>query len=204
MCTDIDNAFLHIWLHQDDRDWNRFLWLTNPLDPESEFQTYRFNVVLFVAVCSTFMLNATLLCYLSQYRSSIAQDMLTNLYVDNTVTRCESEEDIVQYYNTACSIMKEAQFNLRSWASNNHMLTNLAAQDKVDNGSSTVNVLGLQWETPTNTLSLTCKSPIPVATNLVTKCEVLIESSKVFDPLGKLSPVTIKAKALCKSCGNTT
>ena len=55
-------------------------------------------------------------------------------------------------------------------------------------------VLGLQWDTQTDIQSLTCKSPIPVATTLVTKREVLRESSKVFDPLGTLSPVTIKAK----------
>ena len=194
ICTDIEKAFLHIWLHEDDRDCTRFLWLTDPLDPESEFQTYRFKVVLFGAVCSPFMLNATLHCHLSQYRFSIAQDMLTNLYVDNIVTGCESEEDAILYYNTARSIMKEAQFSLRSWASNNRKLINLAAQDKVDDGNSTVNVLGLQWDTQTDTLSLTCKSPIPAATTLITKREVLRESSKIFDPLGMLSPVTIKAK----------
>ena len=65
ICTDIEKAFLHIWLHEDDRDWTRFLWLTNLLDPESEFQTYRFKVVLFGAVCSPFMLNATLHYHLS-------------------------------------------------------------------------------------------------------------------------------------------
>ena len=91
---------------------------------------------------------------LSQYKSNIAQDMLTNLYVDNIVTGCESEEGTIQYYNTACPIMmKEAQFNLRSWASNNDKLTNLAAQDKVDDGNSIINVLGLQWATQTDTLS---------------------------------------------------
>ena len=101
------------------------------------------------------MLNATLHSHLSQYRSSIAQDMLTNLYVDNIVTGCESEDNAVLYYNTARSIMKEAQFNLRSWASNSHKLTNLATKDKVDDGNSTVNVLGLQWDTQTDMLSLT-------------------------------------------------
>ena len=106
ICTDIEKAFLHIRLHEDDRDWTRFLWLTNPLDPESEFQTYRFKVVLFGAVCSPFMLNATLQYHLSRYKSNIAQDMLTNLYVDNIVTGCESEEEAVQYYNTARSIMR--------------------------------------------------------------------------------------------------
>ena len=154
------------------------------MDLESEFQAYRFRVVLFGAVCSPFMLNATLHCHLSQYRSSIAQDMLINLYVDNIVTGCESE-DVILYYNTACSIMKDAQFNLRSWASKSHKLTTLAAQDKVGDGHSTVNVLGLQQDTQTDTLSLTSKSPIPAATTLVTKQEVLRESFKV-QPTGSV------------------
>ena len=54
ICTDIEKAFLHVWLHEDDRDWTRFLWLTDPLDPESEFNTYRFRVVLFGAMCSPY------------------------------------------------------------------------------------------------------------------------------------------------------
>ena len=76
-CTDIEKAFLHIWLHKDDRDWIRFLWLSNPSDPDSELQTYRFKVVLFGAVCSPFMLNATLHYHLSKYRNTVAHDMLT-------------------------------------------------------------------------------------------------------------------------------
>ena len=140
------------------------------------------------------MLNATLHCHLSQYRSTTAQDMLANLYVDNIVSGCQSEEDAILYYNTARSIMKDAQFNLRSWASNSHKLVNQACQDKVDDANNPVNVLGLQWDIQTDTLSLTSKSPIPTATTLVTKREVLKESSKIFDPLGLLSPVTIKAK----------
>ena len=71
-----------------------------------------------------------------------------------------------------------------SWASNNCKLNSLAAQDEVHDGNSTINVLGLQWDTQTDTLSLTCKSPIPVATTLVAKHEVVRESSKVYSPLG--------------------
>ena len=199
ICTDIEKAFLHVRLHEDDRDWTRFLWLTDPLDPESEFQAYRFRVVLFGTVCSPFMLNAILHCHLSQYRSTIAQDMLANLYVDNIVTGCDSEEDAMLYYNTARSVMKEAQFNLRSWASSSHKLHKLASQDHVADSNHMVNVLGLQWNTQNETISLLSKFPIPVATTLVTKREVLRESSKVFDPLGLLSPVTIKAKVFMQT-----
>jgi len=59
ICTDIEKVFLNIQLHENDRGWTRFLWLSDPQDPNSEFVTYRFRVVLFGAMCSPFMLNAT-------------------------------------------------------------------------------------------------------------------------------------------------
>ena len=64
ICTDIEKAFLHIQLHEDDRDWTRLIWLSDPHDPDSEFIAYGFRVVLFGAVCSPFMLNAALHCHL--------------------------------------------------------------------------------------------------------------------------------------------
>ena len=57
-----------------------------------------------------------------------------------------------------------------------------------------VNVLGLQWDTTNDTISLTLKSPIPTYQTLVTKREVLCETSKIFDPIGVLSPVTVREK----------
>ena len=77
----------------------------------------------------------TTIC-LSIYRSSIAQDMLTNLYVNNIATGYESKEEAVQFYDTAWSIIMEAQFSFRSWASNNYKLTSLVAHDKVNDGNS--------------------------------------------------------------------
>ena len=59
LSTDTEKAFLHVQLHDDDRDYTAFLWLCNPEDPESEFDTYRFKVVLFGATSSQFMLKAT-------------------------------------------------------------------------------------------------------------------------------------------------
>ena len=57
LSRDIEKAFLHVQLHDDDHDNTRFLWLSNP---ESEFDTYRFRVVPFGATSSLFMLNVTL------------------------------------------------------------------------------------------------------------------------------------------------
>ena len=46
LTTDTEKAFLVMQLHNDDQDFTRFLWLSNPENPESEFEAYRFKVVL--------------------------------------------------------------------------------------------------------------------------------------------------------------
>ena len=59
------------------------------------------------------MLNATLHHYLQQFDSPIAVDMLTNLYVDNVISDCNSHDQAIQYYQKASSMMSDANFNLR-------------------------------------------------------------------------------------------
>jgi len=96
--ADIEKAFLHVCLDESDRDYTRFLWLSGPTNSFSPFVTYHFRVVLFGATSSLFMLNATLKFHLSQYTNSMAEDMLHNLYVDNLVSGCNSEEAAIQYF----------------------------------------------------------------------------------------------------------
>ena len=64
--TDIEKAFLQIRLHEDNRDVNRFLWLSHPTDANSLFYTYRYKYVLFGTTCSQVILGATLLKHLHE------------------------------------------------------------------------------------------------------------------------------------------
>ena len=196
--TDIEKAFLHIRLHPDDRDYTRFLWLSNAKDPNSHLVTYRFQAVLFGATSSPFILNAVLRHHLQQYQTMVAEDFKHNLYVDNIVSGCSSEEGVTQYYQQARQIMKEAKFNLRSWASNSPMLNSLATQDATADTSTTVNILGIQWTTQNDMLHLAPTNTTNV-NNLVTKREVLQQSCKTFDPIGFATPVTIRAKILIQT-----
>ena len=90
------------------------------MDPESEFQTYRFRVyvVLFGSVSSPFMLYAAIHYHLSRHPSSVADDMQSNLYMDNVISGGNSEEEVVSYYKKSRALMSQANFNLRSWAKN--------------------------------------------------------------------------------------
>ncbi len=197
LSTDIEKAFLHVKLKESDRDVTRFLWLYNPVDPESEFQMYRFKSVLFGAASSPFMLNAVLHTHLESCTTKVTQDMKDNLYVDNIITGCDSVNEVFDYYEESREVMADAGFNLRSWATNSKLLKEQAAKDKVlDADSPIANVLGLRWNTVSDTLSLVQKSPPPTDSGVVTKREILKESSKIFDPLGLISPVSVKAKIL--------
>ena len=193
LSTDIEKAFLHVNLDEADRDFTRFLWLSDYMDPESEFQTYRFRVVLFGSVSSPFMLYAAIHYHLSRHPSSVAEDMQSNLYVDNVISGGNSEEEVVSYYKKSRALMSQANFNLRSWASNGIQLQNLAKQDGTAETSNIVKVLVLQWNTSSDQLSLTPRN-ITTTTPFITKRDVLRDSSSIFDPLGLITPVTIQAK----------
>ena len=192
--SDIEKAFLHVHLDETDRDFTRFLWLSNLSDASSSFITFRFKVVLFGATCSPFMLNAALNYHLTKNRSDISQDILRNLYVDNLVSGCHTEGTAIKYFTKSRSLLRSATFNLRSWASNSHCLMNTAVEHQVADTNNPIKVLGLWWDVQQDLLIALPKSDTTAYANAVTKREILKWIASIFDPLGLITPVTISAK----------
>ena len=117
--SDIEKVFLHIQLDEKDRDVTRFLWLSDPSNLDSPLCTYRFKAVLFGCTSSPFILNATLLKHLEDHNENwVCACIKNDLYVDNILSSLSEEEDAVEYFSTARSLMAYAGFNLRSWNSN--------------------------------------------------------------------------------------
>ena len=196
LSTDIEKAFLHVGLDEGDRDFTRFFWLSDTTNPESEFQVFRFKTVLFGSTSSPFMLHATLHHHLENYTSPVAKDMKNNMYVDNVISGRDHETDILHYYQESRSIMSAANFNLRSWASNSPLLCEQTKKDQTADTNTVVNILGLRWDPFHDTLYLAPKEIAPQSSRPVSKRDVLQLSSRIYDPLGHLSPVTVKAKLL--------
>ena len=195
LSTDIEKAFLHIKLHPSDRNFTRFLW---PLDFESSdtnFQTYRFTVVPFGASSSPFMLGAVLDLHLSKSHLQAAADMRDNMYVDNILSGCSTEEELLAYYSQSRDLMGQAKFNLRSWSTNSQRLQEVTRQDNSSDPNTTVGLLGLRWNTAADTISLSSRKLSAINT-FVTKRDILQASSQIFDPLGWVTPVTVRAKIL--------
>ena len=110
--------FLHVLLHRDDRNFTCFFWLTDPTNPFSQFRVVPLQGCSLR--CYQFTLYAVLQYHLRQHQS--------NLYVDNIICGCETEQAVVNYYREARSIMSSARF-IRSWSSNSAVLKTIAIQD---------------------------------------------------------------------------
>ncbi|XP_053380934.1 uncharacterized protein LOC123562061 [Mercenaria mercenaria] len=195
VATDIEKAFLHVGLQEKDRDVTRFLWLTDPSDPKSQLCTYRFKAVLFGATCSPFILNATILKHLELNKTNKAAEIIKrDLYVDNILSSFEEKRDLLTYFRDARDLMKCASMNLRSWSSNNSELKAIATREGVIDRDEVTKVLGMCWKPETDSMAYR-HHKIPKLDS-VTKRDILRYSSRIYDPLGLLSPVTVRAKLL--------
>ena len=87
--------------------------------------------------------------------------------------------------------------NLRQCTSNSPALNRQAHDDGVY-AEPMIKVLGLNWNTKSDTLSLSLAKLIKGtnSTEKVSKRSVLSLSSKLYDRLGFVEPVTVKAKIM--------
>lgn len=187
--ADISKAFLRVGLQEEDRDYTRFLWPENPLNPESSFITYRFRSVLFGATSSPFLLQATLTHHLDKSESQYADKIKDSLYVDNLQGTMSNESDIIDFYHTVNHTMAEANMPLQSWCTNSQELQKVVSIEQNDDQK----LLGITWNVKGDTLNI---SEVSFESGPLTKRKLLSNLSRVFDPLGLLSPLTVPARVL--------
>ena len=181
LTADVVKAFLQVAVHAADRDAHRFLWGDKIM---------RFTRVPFGNRASPFLLCATIRHHLSLYPHSLVVDeLMENLYMDDWITGCDSEEQVQRMFQEAQAIMKQAGMVLSKWTSNSKTFS--------DKESESTKVLGMRWSPGTDAFSF---DGIQVPSTLcLTKRGILSLISRLFDPLGLLNPFIIRAKILFQS-----
>ena len=170
-------------LNQNDRDVTRFMWPENPFKQNSKILAYRFQVVLFGATCSQFLLNAVIRYHLNKIDSSLSREIQRNLYIDNLQGLSSTEEDLIKFYHDSQRIFLSAGLNLREWATNSPLM-----QEEINNHSDEkhrhkqteiLKVLGMHWLIEHDSLTY---PGIVINSDHCTKRSVLQSTAKIFDP----------------------
>ena len=191
--ADIEKAFLMLQLHHEDRDYTRFLWPQDPMNTESGVILFRFKAVLFGATCSQFLLNATILRHIAEadLEPDLRQEIRKGLYIDNLHGSGDNEEELLHKYWKVRNVFAKAHLHLREWTTNSCLLQDQVISDGVAAQDSTVKFLGLKWNIDQDCLSYSFQ---PVPSETLTKRYCLSLTAQLFDPLGLLLPVTIRAR----------
>ncbi|GFS49085.1 integrase catalytic domain-containing protein [Trichonephila clavipes] len=209
--ADIERAFLQISLRDEDRDAVRFLFpdiRSNQTDPY-KFQVYRFKRVMFGVNVSPFLLSATIKHHIENYREQYpaATEMLdTCLYVDDVISGADDISQALKVSKDAETIMKNASMKLRKWNSNDQTLMRtweregLETHPRHPDDSSKIpssKVLGIPWDVVHDYFTIDVKGLLQLDTSKpITKRIVLQSAGKIYDPVGFLSPYTIRLKCL--------
>ncbi|KAH9634311.1 hypothetical protein HF086_011571, partial [Spodoptera exigua] len=131
----------------------------------------------------------------------LAQQILrSDIYVDDVVTGFATLDLALEAKSQIINLFKRGHFQLRKWASNEpQLLSDLPPEECLldpksfsDEQPSTIKVLGLKWDPASDAFLFDVRS----SNRSCTKRNILSEIARVFDPLGFLSPLTIKAKVL--------
>ena len=202
--ADISKAFLRIGINEPYRDYTKFLWFKD--STLKEIAVFRFKVVLFGATCSPFLLQSTLVHHLQTHGNPLASSLIPHFYVDNFAYTYATLEQMFKEYPIINQILMDANMPLQSWVSNDTQF-NSALQEDIP--ATDVNVLGLTWNFVSDTLSVKSGKHIQqyiechkvnmrqqslLTLVQLTKRKVVSLVSSVFDPLGLLSPLIIRAK----------
>ena len=198
--AEIEKAFLQIELNNQDRDATRFLWLKDMnkfINSAINSEAYRFCRVLFAAAPSPFLLNATIRYHLNEKDNWTTKALTENMYMDNAVTGTNCDDKALECYSLLQSYLQEAGMNLRQWTSNSTALNRRAQEDNA-HAAQTTKILGLTWNSTNDMLSLLLENMIRKSETItkLTKRSTISFASKLFDPLGYVEPITVKAKIM--------
>ena len=197
--ADIAKMFRQIFVHPADTNYQRILWRSD----DHKTTAYRLLTVTYGTACAPFLAMRILkqLCLDEGTALPLAVAVLENsTYVDDVLFGAHEVSAIFEIRNQLNTLLKLGGFHLRKWTSNHEeLLRDIPASDRLNNSDVSfqeeipIKALGLSWNPRHDCFSF--QITLEESTK-VTKRYVLSIISRIFDPLGLISPVVVSAKIL--------
>lgn len=203
LTADIEKMFRYIAVRPDYQRLQRIVWRDSP---KQSLREYQLCTVTYGTKAAPYLAQRTLKQLAADEGDNYpnAKPILQHqFYMDDTFFGNNTLQEARIARDELIQLLKAGGFNLRKWSSNEERLVKDLPEDLRDprNYSFTENetskTLGLGWN-PKNDQFVYSSPYLKLANNetVYTKRRLLSEIAKIFDPLGWLSPITIKAKLL--------
>ncbi|PFX31375.1 hypothetical protein AWC38_SpisGene3829 [Stylophora pistillata] len=134
---------------------------------------------------------------------SSSRELFSNMYVGDCFSGADDVEATVKLQQSLSAMMERGGFNLTNWASNSKkVLSHIVEQDQAEpstidfNSREPLKALGICWNTLTECFLFNVPPSTLAVRDPETKTSLLSTASRVFDPMGLVTPFTIRAKML--------
>jgi len=198
--ADIEKMYRQIQMDKSDWDYQRIVWRSNPQD---EIQHYWLTTVTYGTTSAPYLATKCLqqLAEDEAEKYSAASTIVQrDFYVDDLMSGAQTVHEGKMIQSETMKLLRAGGFDLRKWSSNCEEMLNSIPADYIESKTAlqidtdeSIKTLGLSWHPKSDYFSFTVTiSP----EQDFTKRMVLSEISKVYDPLGWLSPIIIVVKIL--------
>ncbi|XP_055681943.1 uncharacterized protein LOC129789287 [Lutzomyia longipalpis] len=195
--ADVVKMYRQIGIAKKHRDYLSVFWRD---DPSKKLLIYRLTTVTYGTSSAPYLATKVLQQIANDYQSEFpaaSQAIKSCFYMDDLLCGAATLEEAKALRRDIEEVLNRGCFPLRKWSSNSPALLEDIPQDKlaitpeqVLTQAKCISVLGLDWNTGKDILAVAIKDPPPVST-MRDYCSA---AAKTFDPLGFISPVTIKFK----------
>jgi hypothetical protein len=189
---DIEKMYRQIVVDECQRHLQLILWRADHSQP---LQTLQLNTVTYGTASAPFLSTR----YLVQLANECPDDKIANIvrsdfYVDDLNTGASSKNELETILKGVIQVLNKGCFPLRKFRTNApEIFSDLVVDNNMQDFCKESTILGLRWLPTTDTLFF-CTNFEHVSK--VTKRNILSTFSKLFDPLGLLSPYIVTPKLI--------
>ncbi|XP_055680312.1 uncharacterized protein LOC129788362 [Lutzomyia longipalpis] len=201
-CADAEKMYRQIGVAIEYRDYLSLFWRP---DPSQKIRQYRLKTVTYGTSSAPYLATKVLQQIAFDYASEFpeaARAILSCFYMDDLLCGASNLEEAKKLCKDIQEVLQRAKFTLRKWCSNSsELLADIPSHlqalspEEVTAQSKTITALGLQWAPGPDELSILTEA-LP---QVITKRDFCAAAAKIFDPLGFLSPFTVKLKMMFQS-----
>lgn len=193
---DVSKMYRQILVHPDDRKFQYILWKR---PGEKEVRTYELNTVTYGTASGPFH-SARCMQELAKTNGDdlpFGQTaLLNNFYVDDMLVGADDEREIVRIFHEIKFLLGRGQMEIRKFQSNSlQALTHIPLSDRGSfltiGDKEVLKTLGMIWIPDVDEFAYSYE---PDNSKKPTRRTILSEISRLFDPLGLIQPIVIRAK----------